>query len=301
MTGPGGQRRLGRGLEALLGPVTKEEARREGNLRDLPITALEPNPFQPRQRWNDEALAELAASLEASGLLQPVVVRPHGDGRWQLIAGERRWRAATKLGWTTLPAVVKEADDRTLLTLALIENLQRDQLTPIDEARGYERLQNQFGLPQAEVARLVGKSRPLVANTLRLLKLPVGVQAMLEDGTLSAGHGRALLALEEEKAIGRMAAAAVEHGWSVRELEARVARGARGGRKGPLTAHRSPLTPTAQSAEARRIEDVLRKRLATDVLLTAKRKGRGTLAISYYSHDDLARILELILGRPFDG
>ena len=175
VTGPGGgQRRLGRGLEALLGPVSKAEARKEGALRDLPIAAVEPNPFQPRQRWSDEALAELAASIEASGLLQPVVVRPHGDGRWQLIAGERRWRAARKLGWTRIPAVVKEADDRTLLTLALIENLQRDQLTPMDEARGYQRLQEEFALPQAEVARLVGKSRPLVANTLRLLKLPAG-------------------------------------------------------------------------------------------------------------------------------
>ncbi len=298
--GPGGgQRRLGRGLEALLGPISKEEARKEGLLRDLPITAVEPNPFQPRQRWDDAALAELAASIEASGLLQPVVVRPHGEGRWQLIAGERRWRAATKLGWTRIPAVVKEADDRTLLTLALIENLQRDQLTPMDEARGYQRLQEQFGLPQGEVARLVGKSRPLIANTLRLLKLPEKVQGMLEDGTLSAGHGRALLALEDGKAVARMAAAAAEHGWSVRELEDRVARGAKGGKKGRLTAHVSPLT--AQSAEARRIEDVLRKRLATDVRLTAKRKGRGTLAISYYSHDDLARLLELILGRPYDG
>ena len=295
--GGSGQRRLGRGLEALLGPISKEEAQKEGLLRDLPLTAVEPNPFQPRQRWDDDALAELAASIEASGLLQPVVVRPHGEGRWQLIAGERRWRAATRLGWTRIPAVVKEADDRTLLTLALIENLQRDQLTPMDEARGYQRLQGQFGLPQGEVARLVGKSRPLIANTLRLLKLPEKVQGMLEDGTLSAGHGRALLALEDGKAVVKMAAAAAEHGWSVRELEDRVARG--GKRKGPLPAPRSPLT--AQSAEARRIEDVLRKRLATDVRLTAKRKGRGTLAISYYSHDDLARLLELILGRPYDG
>jgi ParB family chromosome partitioning protein len=295
-TGGGGQRRLGRGLEALLGPISKEEAQKEGLLRELPITAVEPNPFQPRQRWDDEALAELAASIEASGLLQPVVVRPHGEGRWQLIAGERRWRAATRLGWTRIPAVV-EADDRTLLTLALIENLQRDQLTPIDEARGYQRLQDQFGLPQGEVARLVGKSRPLVANTLRLLRLPEKVQGMLEDGSLSAGHGRALLGLEDGQALAKMAAAAVQHGWSVRELEDRVARG--GKRKGPLPAPRSPLT--AQSAEARRVEDALRKHLGTDVRLTAKRKGRGTLAISYYSHDDLARLLEIILGRPYDG
>ena len=298
MTGPG-QKRLGRGLEALLGPISKEEAAQEGRLRDLLVDSIDPNPYQPRQRWDDEALAELAASIEASGLLQPVVVRPHGD-RWQLIAGERRWRAVRRLGWPRIPAVVHEADDRTLLTLALIENLQRDQLTPLDEARGYARLQDDFGLPQGEVARLVGKSRPQVANTLRLLKLPAPVQARLEDGSLSAGHGRALLGLEDEKALVKMADAAASHGWSVRELEDRVARG--GKRKsGRLTSHLSPHTPTAQSAEARRVEDALRKHLGTDVRLTAKRKGRGTLSISYYSNDDLARLLELILGRPYDG
>ena len=297
MTGPG-QKRLGRGLEALLGPISREEAAQEGRLRDLPVEAIDPNPYQPRQRWDDEALAELAASIEASGLLQPVVVRPHGE-RWQLIAGERRWRAVRRLGWARIPAVIHEADDRTLLTLALIENLQRDQLTPLDEARGYARLQDDFGLPQGEVARLVGKSRPQVANTVRLLKLPAAVQARLEDGSLSAGHGRALLGLEDAKALVKMAEAAVAHGWSVRELEDRVARG--GKRKGPLTSHRSPLTPTAQSAEARRVEDALRKHLGTDVRLTAKRKGRGTLGISYYSNEDLARLLELILGRPYDG
>ena len=297
MTGPG-QKRLGRGLEALLGPISKEEAAQEGRLRDLPVDSIDPNPYQPRQRWDDEALGELAASIEASGLLQPVVVRPHG-ARWQLIAGERRWRAVRRLGWPRIPAVIHEADDRTLLTLALIENLQRDQLTPLDEARGYARLQDDFGLPQGEVARLVGKSRPQVANTLRLLKLPAGVQARLEDGSLSAGHGRALLGLEDEKALVKMAEATVSHGWSVRELEERVAGRAKGVRKGTLAAPRTPLT--AQSAEARRVEDALRKHLGTDVRLTAKRKGRGTLAISYYSNDDLARLLELILGQPYDG
>jgi ParB family chromosome partitioning protein len=299
MTGPG-QKRLGRGLEALLGPISKEEAAQEGRLRDLPVDSIDPNPYQPRQRWDDEALAELAASIEASGLLQPVVVRPHGD-RWQLIAGERRWRAVRRLGWPRIPAVIQEADDRTLLTLALIENLQRDQLTPLDEARGYARLSDDFGLPQGEVARLVGKSRPQVANTIRLLKLPAPVQARLEDGSLSAGHGRALLALEDPKALVKMAEAAVSHGWSVRELEDRVAGRAKARRKGPLPAPGSPLPATAQSAEAHRIEDALRRRLGTDVHLTAKRKGRGTLAISYYSNDDLARLLELILGRPYDG
>ena len=296
MTGPG-QKRLGRGLEALLGPISKEEAAQEGRLRDLPVDSIDPNPYQPRQRWDDEALAELAASIEASGLLQPVVVRPHGD-RWQLIAGERRWRAVRRLGWPRIPAVIHEADDRTLLTLALIENLQRDQLSPLDEARGYARLQDDFGLPQGEVARLVGKSRPQVANTVRLLKLPAQVQVRLEDGSLSAGHGRALLGLEDPKALVKMAEAAVSHGWSVRELEERVARGGR--RKGRLTSHASP-SPTAQSTEARRVEDALRKHLGTDVRLTAKRKGRGTLAISYYSNDDLARLLEMILGRPYAG
>lgn len=288
-----GNRRLGRGLESLLGPVTREQAEAEGALRELPTGAIRPNPFQPRTQFDPAALAELAASIEASGLLQPVVVRPK-DGAFELIAGERRWRAVQQLGWAKVPAVVKEADDRTLLTLALIENLQRHDLSPIDEAQGYERLQAEFKLPQADIARLTGRNRSTVANLLRLLKLPDDVQRMLQERALSEGHGRALLALEQPAAMSRMARQAADEQWSVRELERRVKpepRAKPATRSGPLPA----------TANARRVEEALRERLGTDVRLTQKRKGRGLLSISYYSNDDLARLLQLILGRPFDG
>lgn len=283
-------KRLGRGLEALLGPITREQAEATGALRELAVTAVRPNPFQPRTRVDEGALAELAASIEASGLLQPVVVRPRNGG-YELIAGERRWRAVQRLGWPTVPAVVKDVDDQTLLTLALVENLQRDDLSPIDEAHGYRRLMEEFALSQVDVARAVGRHRATVANLLRLLKLPEEVQALIQEGKLSEGHARALLALEQSEAVVRMAKRAVADGWSVREVESRVRGDGRGRRREPR-----PLTP-----EGRRVEEALRRRLGTDVRIHAGRRGRGVLAISYYSNDDLARVLELILGEPFAG
>ena len=304
--GPGG-RRLGRGLESLLGPISREQAEAQGALRELPVAQVRPNPFQPRTRFDEGALAELTASIEASGLLQPVVVRTR-DGGFELIAGERRWRAVQRLGWANVPAVVKEVDDQTLLTLALIENLQRHDLSAIDEAQGYQRLIDEFSVAQSEVARMVGRNRSTVANLLRLLKLPAEVQAMVHDGALSEGHARALLSLgsgDEMIAVAREAAAA---GWSVRDMEARVrgdaapgagtADGA--GERGRITLT-APKEVRTASADARRVEDALRKRLGTDVRVTAKRKGRGLVSISYYSNDDLARLLELILGEPFAG
>jgi len=290
-------RRLGRGLEALLGPVTREAAQASGALRELPVSAIKPNPFQPRTTFNEQELQDLANSIGASGLLQPVVVRPK-DAGYELIAGERRWRAVQRLGWTNVPAVVKEADDRTLLTLALIENLQRDNLSAIDEALGYQRLMGEFQVAQTEVARLVGRDRSTVSNVLRLLKLPESVRALVHGEQLSEGHARALLGLDNAAAIEKLAHEAAANGWSVREVEERV--------RGDAPVTRRPRAtkaaePTAQSTDARRVEDALRRRLGTDVRLTAKRRGRGNLVISYYSNDDLARVLELILGAPFDG
>src|SRR5919106_7009191 len=156
-------KRLGRGLEALLGSATREQADASGALRELPVSSIQPNPLQPRSQISEAELTELTASIEASGLLQPVVVRPK-NGKFELIAGERRWRAIQRLGWAKIPAVVKEADDQTLLTLALIENLQRNDLTAIDEAAGYQRLSEEFELPQAEIARLVGRDRSTISN-----------------------------------------------------------------------------------------------------------------------------------------
>jgi len=288
------ERRLGRGLEALLGPISREEAVRDGELRHLAVEQIRPNPYQPRQSFDDDALGELADSIQSSGMLQPVVVRQTSSG-FQLIAGERRWRAVQRLGWRQVPAVVREVDDQTLLTLALIENLQRDDLNAIDEARGYQRLIDEFKLAPLDVAKLVGRDRSTVSNTLRLLGLPEEVQGQIASGTLSPGHARALLALPAPDAMVRLGRQAVAQGWSVRETEAQVRNGS------PRTRRRGTTGPQPASVEARRIEEALRRRLGTDVRLTAKRRGRGLLSISYYSNDDLARVLELILGQPFEG
>jgi ParB family chromosome partitioning protein len=285
-------RRLGRGLEALLGPVTRQEAEAQGTLQELPLGSIHPNPYQPRVKVDEPQFQELVASMETAGLLQPVVVRKHLDG-YQLIAGERRWRAAQRLGWTRIPAVVKEADDRTLLTLALIENLQRDNLSAIEEATSYQRLLDEFRLSQAEVARLVGRDRSTVANALRLLKLPPEVTTLVHEDRLSEGHARALLGLADRTQISRLAQEAVARGWSVRDLESRV----RGSRP---PAHRRPAARPVSPLQ-RRVEEALRRHLGTDIKVTAKRRGRGMIAISYYSEDDLARLLELILGAPFEG
>lgn len=295
-------KRLGRGLEALLGSVSREQAEASGALRELPVGSVLPNPFQPRTHLNEAELAELAASIEASGLLQPVIVRSR-NGRYELIAGERRWRAVQRLGWAKIPAIVKDVDDRALLTLALIENLQRDDLTAIDEASGYQRLGSEFQLAQAEIARLVGRDRSTVANLIRLLKLPDEVKQLIQDGKLSEGHARALLSVADQKEQVGLAREAVAQGWSVREIEVRAK-----GNGGPSAAvavapPAAPSRPPQKmpNADVRRVEDALRKRLGTDVRLTARRRGRGFLSISYYSNDDLARVLELILGEPFAG
>jgi ParB family chromosome partitioning protein len=291
-------KRLGRGLEALLGPVSREQAEASGALRELPLSSVRPNPYQPRTRMDQAELTDLANSMEASGLLQPVIVRPRDNG-FELIAGERRWRAAQQLGWAKIPAVVREVDDRTLLTLALIENLQRDDLSPIDEASGYRRLGEEFQLGHSEIAKALGRDRSTVANFLRLLQLPAGVQALVHEKRLSAGHARALLGLSDAERQSALAVEAVEQGWSVREVEAAVA----GKRTVQRPGRRESGQPAARNATAdvKRVEDALRKRLGTDVRVTARRRGRGLVTISYYSNDDLSRLLELILGGPFEG
>lgn len=299
-------KRLGRGLEALLGSVTREQAQASGALRELPVNHVMPNPYQPRTQVDEATLVELTSSIEASGLLQPVVVRPR-NGKYELIAGERRLRAVQRLGWTKIPAVVRDVDDPTLLTLALIENLQRDGLTAIDEAAGYQRLGEEFKLPQTEIARRVGRNRSTIANLLRLLKLPDEVKTLVQERKLSEGHARALLSVSKESGLIPLAKQAVEHGWSVRDLEAR-ARGeapasslATAGATAPATRPASRTVQKMASADVRRVEDALRKRLGTDVRVTSRRRGRGFISISYYSNDDLARVLEVVLGEPFAG
>jgi len=218
-----------------------------------------------------------------------------GGGGFELIAGERRLRACQALGWERIPAVRREVDDRTVLTLALIENLQRDDLSPVDEARGYARLIAEFSLAQQDVADAVGRDRSTVANALRLLKLPAAVLAMLHEGALSVGHARALLALDDAQLATTLAREAVGQGLSVREVEDRV----RGGRA-PLRRPRLKRG-VGQAPEVRRVEDALRRRLGTDVRVTLRAKGKGQIHIAFYSNDDLARVLELVLGAPFDG
>lgn len=293
------EKRLGRGLEALLGPMSRELSDHGGTLREVPVASISANPWQPRRSFDADALTELTASIDASGLLQPISVRPVG-ARFELVAGERRWRAVQALGWAKIPAIVRELDDRTALTLAMIENLQRDDLSALDEALGYQRLMQEFSMPQAEVARLVGKDRSTVSNTLRLLKLPADVQALLQEKQLTEGHGRALLGFDDAAEMSRVAAEAVAQGWSVREVESKV-RGDALERVRPRNMMKKPAAQKPASADARRVEDALRKHLGTDVRLTAKRRGRGLLSISYYSNDDLARVLEMILGQPFEG
>jgi ParB family chromosome partitioning protein len=298
-------KRLGRGLEALLGAVSREQAESSGSLRELPIGNVLPNPYQPRTHVDEDALVELTASIEASGLLQPIIVRAR-NGKYELIAGERRWKAIQRLGWTKIPAVVKDVDDKTLLTLALIENLQRDDLNAIDVAAGYQRLGDEFKIPQAEIARLVGRNRSTIANLLRLLKLPAEVKTLVQEGKLSEGHARALVAVTDESEAIRLAKEAVEQGWSVRQIEARAqveTTKAAPAAIGTTPASASPTRGPQKMAtgDVRRVEDALRKRLGTDIRVTTRRRGRGFISISYYSNDDLARVLELILGEPFTG
>ena len=292
-----GKRRLGRGLEALLGVPSVEEAEQDGSLRRLHLGDIRPNRFQPRRSLDPAALKELTRSIAASGLIQPILVREVKDG-FELVAGERRWRAAKELGWKTIPAVVREVDERTLLTLALVENLQRASLSPVDEAEGYDRLVTHFKLSHGDIAKAVGRDRSTVANAIRLLQLPKAVRQLLDSGALSAGHGRALLSLDSGGDVARLARECVAHGWSVREMERRARRdggpaAGRGARRARKARHLPP--------EVRRIEEALRRRLGTDVTVHLSGKANGHLAIRFYSQDDLGRLLELILGRRWDG
>ncbi len=284
-------RRLGRGLEALLGPALLE-GKADTAARQIPLGAIRPNPYQPRHDFPEAALAELTESLRTSGLLQPIVVRPT-NGHYEIIAGERRWRAAERLGWQEISAVVREVDDRTLLALALVENLQRDGLSPMDEAHGYARLMSEFSASHTDVAEWIGRDRSTVANAIRLLKLPEGVQQMVHDGRLTTGHARALLQLSDGHAIANLARTIVERGLSVREVES-LARGDKPAARRAVRGRRRP------APEVQRVEDALRRRLQTDVYLTTRGKG-GRITINFYSNDDLARLLEIVLGESFAG
>ena len=277
---------LGRGLEALIPEVPEGEG--GGGVCELPVDAIRPNDEQPRTRFSEETLKELAASLRQHGVVQPVVVRALAGGGYGLIAGERRLRAAKLAGLETIPAIVRDVDETGALELALVENLQREDLNPIDEARGYEALMEVAGLAQADVADRVGKDRSTVANAVRLLDLDPEVQELVSSGTLSAGHGRALLAVravEEQRGLAKRAAA---KGLSVREVEA-LARGAVHRRKAPR--RRRTSDPALREWEER-----LQRVLGTLVRIESL-GSEGTIRIEYYSQEDLERILEFFASR----
>jgi ParB family transcriptional regulator, chromosome partitioning protein len=276
------RRGLGRGLEVLLGGAGDEP-----ELAHLPVEMIHPNPRQPRRQFDHEATSGLADSIRAQGIVQPVVVRPRDDGGYELIAGERRWRAAREAGVPTLPAVVRKADDRDALLLGLVENVAREQLSPVEEARAYALLLDEFGLSLGEVGERVGRSKPSVSNRLRLLELPDDVLAMLERGELSEGHARAVLAVQGHEDRRRLARLIVRRGLSVRAAE-RAARwaGASTKRRRPREA---PLDP--ELAE--------RARTAVEQLTGLKARVTGRrLEILLADEHDLAQLVEAFEPRP---
>ncbi len=294
-------RRLGRGLEALLATrptASTADAAERQELQRIAVARIHPNPYQPRVEFKPNELAELEASLKANGLLQPIVVRPrpNGDG-FELIAGERRLRAATRIGWEEIPAVVKAIDDQMLLTLALVENLQRSNLNPIEEAQGYQRLISDFTLTQQQIAELVGKDRTTIANILRLLGLPETVRRILQDGHITLGHARALLAITDERQLTTLANEIVVHGLTVRDVEER-ARAGHAARPRPRARRGAVKSETPPAI--RRAGEELRRLLQTDVSISQRDSGRGAIEIVFYSADDLDRLLDLILGSRRD-
>ena len=280
------QRGLGRGLGALIGDFPEEPE--SGAETKLPLQKVEPNPDQPRRTFDEEELQALADSIAAHGVLQPLAVRASGGGFYQIIAGERRWRAARMAGLSEVPVVVLEADDRTVMELALVENLQRQDLNPVEEAEGYQRLMKEYGLTQEEAAARVGKSRPAVANALRLLLLPEEVRSLVEDGTISAGHARAILSLPAARLQKAAAQKIVALRLSVRQAEAMCKRMLQEEEKpepkpAPLTVD---YVAECEKSLTRRLDRKVR-------IVNGKRKGRFEL--EFYGQEDLQRLYDALL------
>jgi ParB family chromosome partitioning protein len=282
------KRGLGRGLGALLGdpiaPPSATAAASGRGLLQIPVAAISPNPHQPRVTFTPGALDELRSSIAEFGVLVPILVRSLGGEKYELIAGERRWRAATAAGLATVPAIVRTADDRESLEVAIVENLQRENLDPLEEAMGFQHLMESHDFTQEQVAQRVGRSRPSVANALRLLNLSDTIKALVRDGALSGGAARALLAFPEDKreAIARRV---VSEGLSVRAIEALA--------RVPVAKPKVPAA--APDAETSALIDRLRYRFATPVALTQRERG-GTIEIRYADDDELMRIVDVLLG-----
>ena len=270
---------LGRGLEALLSADLKESVSETERIKELDLDDIDANPHQPREHFNDEHLGELADSIKKHGVLQPVVVRRAG-GRYQLVVGERRFRASRLAGRNTIPAIVRDIGDDDSLKFAMLENLQREDLTPVEEARGYAALRDEFGLSVKEVAGMLGKDRSTVANTLRLLNLPGRVIELLEQGRLTAGHARAILSVEGEAAQVEWAERVVSQGFTVRDIEEAA----------PAKKARKKKRRQADP-ELAAVEERAEMRLGTRVKITPRRRG-GVISIEYYSNEELEGILE---------
>jgi len=273
---------LGRGLDALMVDSSTEDGAKTVTLRLLDV---QPNPDQPRRQFDDEALAELAASIGKHGILQPLLVRPMPDGSYQIVAGERRWRAARIAGLTEVPVVIRELTDQQTAELALIENLQREDLNPMEEATGYQRLMEEYALTQEQVAGAVNKSRSAVANALRLLKLCPDVAAMVAKGTLSAGHARALLAAETAEDQLFLAKACVDEQWSVREIEAKMKKL----KASRATAPKKDFSVTFADETALALAEHMGRRVKVN-----KGKKGGMLMIEYFDDDDLKSIAKAL-------
>ncbi|MCC5977933.1 MAG: ParB/RepB/Spo0J family partition protein [Salinarimonas sp.] len=284
MAEEGNRARLGRGLAALIGDVGDDEnvTERSRGQKRVPVEFLKPNPRNPRKSFSDDDLADLANSIRERGVIQPIVVRALPDlaGAYEIIAGERRWRAAQRAGLHDVPIVIVEADDRTSLEFAIVENVQRADLNPIEEAAGYQRLLDEFGYSQTDLATVIGKSRSHVANTMRLLKLPDSVRVMLEDGELSAGHGRALLGIDNPEGVARRIR---DQGMNVRDVERLAQQGDE--------ANRRPRkrNTTEKDPDTRALEQALEDVLGLGVNIDHKSSG-GELRIRYGSLDQLDQL-----------
>ncbi|SEL05565.1 chromosome segregation DNA-binding protein [Stigmatella aurantiaca] len=284
------KRALGRGLSALIPQAAPTpaagtaEAPKAGVLK-LPIEAIQRDTAQPRRYFDETKLAELTESIKAQGLLQPVLVRKDGQG-YKLIAGERRWRAAQAAGLHEVPAIVREVTEGQAFELALVENLQRSDLNPMEEAEGYQRLVEEFKLTQEQVSQRVGKERSTVANALRLLGLPDDVKALVAEGALSMGHARALLGVPRLPELQALASRVVEQKLSVRDTEKLVQQ------KRPTK--KEPAKASKQSPQVKALVEELQRLLGTKVRLSEKGQGKGTLEVDFFSYDDLDRLLKLL-------
>ena len=287
------KRGMGRGLEAILSVSSEGVKGREDELRALPVDVIVPNPAQPRRRFDEDALQALAGSLGERGILQPVLVRPRADGRYELVAGERRWRAAQIAGLTEIPAIVRLHDDAAALEVALIENMAREDLSPVEEARACVALVEELGLTREEVGRRVGRGRVAVTNLIRLLDLPDEALELLQEGKLSEGHGRAVLLAEDHRARARLACTAAQEGWSVRVLEdrARATNGAAGTgkadrRAGKRRRARSGEVHPDQEHAAGEIADVLGDALGAEVRVSVTPSGGYRVELSFATQEE---------------